>query len=157
MSTSLKNKFKNGFTLIELLVVISVLGILMGISLFGIQGARQSSRDSKRKADLETIRANLELYKADCNDYPAPVSNQVPSPLVGDNTPTTCAAANTYISAAPTDPLSTAGNYYRYFRGATNVTYELCTYLEGTTASVTCGGAVASCGTANCNYKVTNP
>lgn len=148
---------KNGFTLIELLVVISVIGILMGVSLFGIQGARESSRDSKRKADLETIRANLEIYKADCNDYPTPVSNQVPSPLVGDATPTTCAVANTYISSVPTDPLLSGGNFYRYVRGATNVTYELCAYLEGNTSSVTCGGAVTSCGTANCNYKVTNP
>lgn len=149
---------KNGFTLIELLVVISIIGILMGVSLFGIQGARESSRDSKRKADLEFIRAGLELYKADCNDYPPHNSSfQLNSTVVGDTTPTTCAAANTYISSTPTDPLTSSGNYYRYVRGATNVTYELCAYLEGGTASVTCGGAVASCGTTNCNYKVTNP
>ena len=42
-----------GFTLIELLVTISIIGILIGLSVFGLQGARQSARDAKRKADLD--------------------------------------------------------------------------------------------------------
>ena len=87
-----------GFTLIELLVVVSIIGILIALSIFGLQGARESSRDARRKADLETIRSGLEIYKADCNDYP-PASKVVGgSPLVGDGSPTSCAVTNTYIS-----------------------------------------------------------
>ncbi|MCK4588676.1 prepilin-type N-terminal cleavage/methylation domain-containing protein, partial [Candidatus Woesebacteria bacterium] len=61
---------KKGFTLIELLVVISIIGILLALSIFGLQGARKSARDSKRKADIELIRSGIEIYKADCNVYP---------------------------------------------------------------------------------------
>ncbi len=118
-------KLKTGFTLIELLVVISIIGVLMAISLFGFQGARESSRDARRKSDLEMIRSGLEIYKSDCNVYP-------PSPLgtslVGSGTPASCAVANTYISSVPKDPLDPTG-VYTYTRLTTS-TYSLCASLE---------------------------
>jgi prepilin-type N-terminal cleavage/methylation domain-containing protein len=115
-----------GFTLIELLVVISIIGILMAVSLFGLQGARESSRDARRKADLEMIRSGLEIYKSDCNIYPASLG----SPLIGSGSPTSCAVANTYISTVPSDPLSPA-RVYTYTRLTTS-TYTLCATLEQT-------------------------
>ena len=93
-------KLKTGFTLIELLVVISIIGILMAISLFGLQGARESSRDARRKSDLEMIRSGLEIYKSDCDIYPATLGTS----LVGSGSPTSCSIANTYISSVPLDP-----------------------------------------------------
>jgi type II secretion system protein G len=140
---------KRGFTLVELLVVISIIGILLALSVFGIQGSREASRDAKRKADLELVRSGLEIYKSDCGDYPAALS----SPLVGDGSPTSCAVANTYISSVPTDP-SSPGRSYRYSR-LTATTYEICTALEQGSGTVTCGGS-SNCGS-TCNYKVTNP
>lgn len=135
---------KNAFTLIELLVVISIIGILIGLSVFGLQGARQSSRDAKRKADLEQIRSGVEIYKADCDAYPlSPLS----SPLVGS-----CPTDNTYLSEIPTDPIGT--NSYLYY-SADGTTYQLCAALEQGSGSVTCGGS-SNCGE-TCNYKVTNP
>lgn len=113
-----------GFTLIELLVVISIIGILMAISLFGMQGARESSRDARRKSDLEMIRSGLEIYKSDCNIYPASLG----SSLVGSGSPTSCAVANTYISSVPKDPLDPA-RVYTYTRLTTS-TYTLCASLE---------------------------
>jgi len=143
---------KNGFTLIELLVVISIIAVLAGLSLFALQGARESARDARRKADLEQIRSAIELYKADCGDYPASLP-AVGSSLVGDGSPSACSASNTYIAAVPGDIIP--GRAYLYSRTAAT-TYELCASLEGGSGSVACGGS-SSCDTATCNYKVINP
>jgi len=115
---------KKGFTLIELLVVISIIGILIGISLFGMQGARESSRDARRKSDLEMIRSGLEIYKSDCNVY-------VPAPLSWGGLLTgSCPTANTYIATIPKDPLDPT-YVYTYAR-PTTTTYTLCATLEQT-------------------------
>jgi type II secretion system protein G len=136
-----------GFTLIELLVVISIIGILVGLSIFGLQSARESSRDGSRKADLELIRSGIEIYKADCNDYP--LTAELGTSLTGsETTGTTCLTSTIYIAEVPTDPLETQSYYY----SSDGVTYELCAALEGG-GDDTCGG---SCGE-TCNYQVVNP
>ena len=43
---------KSGFTLIELLVTMMIIGVLVSITTFGVRQAQQSTRDSRRKADL---------------------------------------------------------------------------------------------------------
>lgn len=146
--------------MIELLVVISIIGILVAVSIFGLQGAREASRDAKRKADLEQIRSGIEIYRADCNTYPvgsgnaSTVLNTSGGALRGNGSYVSCAATNTYMSQIPSDPVNPA-KIYLYSSAGT--TYEICASLEQvTTGSVTCGG-VSSCGSSNCNYKVTNP
>lgn len=144
--------FKRGFTLIELLVVMSVIGLLAAISIFATQGARESARDGKRKADLEQIRSVLELYRADCGSYPAPVGNVVPSPLTG---PGTCSpAGNTYANPVPQD---TSPRRYYYTR-PTTTTYFVCANLEKppnpTPAPI--GACGNNCG-GPCHYSVRNP
>ncbi|MEK7550714.1 MAG: prepilin-type N-terminal cleavage/methylation domain-containing protein [Patescibacteria group bacterium] len=148
----LKTKNYNGFTLIELLVAISIIGVLIGLSLIGLSGARESARDARRKTDIESIRSGLEMYKADCNNYPAsPLSTS----LIGDGTPSACAVANIYISSVPKDP---ADPTRTYFYSTTGTTHILCAALEqapvpamGITGCGSCGASVA------CNYKATNP
>lgn len=143
---------KKGFTLIELLVVISIIGVLIALSIFGLQGARQATRDGKRKADLELIRSGLEIYKSDCNDYP--LSLTAGAVLAGDGTPASCAVSNIYISAIPTDPID-PNRVYRYASDGT--TYELCSALEqGEDLTVFCG-ITSNCGDVECNYEVNNP
>jgi general secretion pathway protein G len=152
---------QSGFTLIELLVVISIIGVLMGLSIFGLQGARQASRDSKRKADLELLRSGIEIYRSDCSKYPSADPALSPSSalavsgtaLIGDNSSTACATTNVYISQIPLDPISPVSDYLYWSDG---VSYELCASLEQGGTTVTCGGSSA-CGGGTCNYKVTNP
>lgn len=155
MNKYFKNKLTKGFTLIELLVVISIIGVLMGLSLFGLQGAREASRDSRRKSDLELIRSGIEIYKSDCNVYPTGNGNPYTifsGVLKGDGSIVSCPITNTYISAVPQDPTYPTSNYYYLSDGTT---YELCTTLEQTpTTPATCSG---SCGGSACNYKVVNP
>lgn len=144
---------KKGFTLIELLVVISIIGILVGLSVFGLQGARKASRDAVRKADLEQLRSGLGMYKADCNAYPASLNLSTPTALKGDGSTTSCLVSNVYISATPVDPISASSYIYNSPDG---ITYSICASLEQGGTTVTCGGSSA-CGGATCNYKVTNP
>lgn len=141
---------KDGFTLIELLVVISIIGILIGLSIVGLQAARAGARDARRKADLEQIRSSIEIYKADCGVYPASLPS-AGSPLTG--TLASCSPqGSTYISSMPGDPTPAQKNYA--YNRLTNSTYTLCASLEqGSVGNiVNCG----SCGTA-CTYRVTNP
>lgn len=141
--------YKKAFTLIELLVVISIIGVLVAVSIFGLSGARESARDARRKSDLESIRAGLELYKSDCNTYPATLSTS----LVGTGTPTSCAIANTYISAVPVDPIS-ATRTYKFT--STGTSYILCAALENAPSPAMDVTGCGSC-TTTCNYKITNP
>jgi type II secretion system protein G len=66
---AIKSKNK-GFTLIELLVVISIIGLLAGMVLVSMSGARAKARDSRRKQDIRSIRMALELYYANNEKYP---------------------------------------------------------------------------------------
>jgi len=156
----MKNKKQNiGFTLIELLVVISIIGILIGLSIFGLQGARETSRDAKRKSDLEQIRSGIEIYKADCNAYPATLSPG--SPLTGDGSTPSCLTTNTYISSVPVDASSPSHDYNYSSDG---ITYTVCASLEqAPNPPFDSNGPIKNCtgcGSGNevsCNYVVTNP
>jgi prepilin-type N-terminal cleavage/methylation domain-containing protein len=65
-------KLLKGFTLVELLVVLSLIGILAGLLIVSLQSAKKSAMDARRKADLESIRLSLEIYKSSCGgSYPA--------------------------------------------------------------------------------------
>lgn len=156
--STVKVKNYEGFTLIELLVVIAIIGILIALSVFGLQGARQSSRDARRKADLEQIRSGLEIYKADCNSYPLSTGTGAFS-LPGSTTLTgTCPTSNTYISSVPQD--SIPGENYSY-KSTDGLKYYLCAALEQTPNPLPDTSNCASCtvngGATACNYVVTNP
>ena len=60
---------RKGFTLIELLVVIAIIGILSGIFMISLQGARKKAKDARIIADLAQVRVRAEtLYNG---SYPS--------------------------------------------------------------------------------------
>lgn len=141
---------RQGFTLIELLIVIAIIAILSALFVNYSSINIKRGRDAKRKADLESIRSGIEIYRADCNSYPStlPLSGALNGNGVG-----ACLSTNTYISNIPTDP--TADQAYVYSSDGT--TYEICASLEANPPpDVACGGSSA-CGTGICNYKVISP
>ena len=132
-------------------MTISVIGVLVSISVFGLQGARESARDSRRKADLETLRSAMELYRSDCGVYPPSVT--FGGTLNGLSGNSSC-QANTYLDQVPDDP----GDANYYYNRTSNTTYVLCASLE---ASTTTSGPVGSCGGCGsgypCEYAITDP
>lgn len=144
-----------GYTLIELMVVMSIIALLSAISIFALQGARRSSRDTQRKGDLEAIRSALELYKSDCGVYPNDSGGGDFNTLYGgddvfdtdDGTCTVTGNAREYLTNIPVDPQGVNAYYYH---NTSNFEYVLCATLEEPPATPqNCGGAE--------NYRVRNP
>jgi general secretion pathway protein G len=97
-------KQKRGFTLIELLVVITIIAVLSAVGMVMFTNAGKSSRDAKRKADLESIRQALVLYRSDNGCYPGSLNMSTGDPLI--------AGSASYISSPfPTDPRSPDQDY----------------------------------------------
>lgn len=138
-----------GFTLLEILVVFSIIGIVLSVSVGALISARKTSRDAKRKTDVEQLRGALELYKADNSDYPNTNGN-ISSSLVSLKT-----APNIYLVKLPLDPDTTRNYYYKYLSSSS---YALCAALENSSPGASDCSAANACGnTTPCNYEVNNP
>jgi general secretion pathway protein G len=61
-------KSKSGFTLVEILIVVVILGILAAIVIPQFTNASTEARENSLKADLQTMRSQIELYKIQHND-----------------------------------------------------------------------------------------
>jgi len=105
------------FTFIELLVVVTIIAILSAIGMVSFTNANRNARDAKRKADLESIRQALVLYRSDNSCYPTGTSDDSIDAVK-------TILLNGYISSPfPVDPQSTQGKKYTYSTsGAVTVT-----------------------------------
>lgn len=121
-------KSQLGFTLIELLVAATILGILTTIGMASYRIANQKARDGKRKADMEQVRAALEIYRTEEGVYPT------------QGTWTTMLAEiDDYLSAATiADPKPLPHPQYTYTPAGTGRTYTVCATLEGQTPAQYC-------------------
>ncbi len=123
-------KKKIGFTLIELMVVISIIALLVTAGAVIYSKILTNSRDAKRKADLETVKSALVLYRTDNGYYPPSIDWQSMAPI------------NNYLSV--TSMADPKGVPYTYnptptsCSGTTCKTFTVCTNLEGTTPSSYC-------------------
>jgi general secretion pathway protein G len=57
------NKKNSGFTLVEILIVVVILGILAAIVIPQFSQASTEARENRLRADLQTVRSQIELYK----------------------------------------------------------------------------------------------
>ena len=62
---------QSGFTLIELLVVISIISLLSGIVLGGLEVSKQKARGTQIIRTFKELQTALELYKSQIGEYPA--------------------------------------------------------------------------------------
>lgn len=60
-----------GMTLIELLVVISIIGVLAGLLLPALAGAKKKARETQARKDMADIKGAISVYQQDYNRLPA--------------------------------------------------------------------------------------
>lgn len=109
---------KKGFTLIELLVVISIVAVLAAIGITAFSQAQSTSRDGRRKGDIDSVAKALEgNFNASTGAYPA-------------------AVLDTWFASGsqPKDPATNAN--YTYNISSTNG-YCVCATLEKASGNAT--------------------
>ena len=90
---------RRGFTLIEILIVVVILGILAGIVIAQLVDVRVDADDAVVRAQLQTLRSQIELYKIKTGQEPNLVAKQWDDLLKGD-----------FIYAIPVNPLNNLSN-----------------------------------------------
>ncbi len=137
---------RKGFTLIEVLVVATIIGLLAAAGAASYTSLNKNSRNARRRADLENIRAAIEQYRSNSTTNVYPTAAAAPGMAFGTGSITD--GSNTYMSKIPKDPKDST---YLYYYTSSGSDYTLGAYLEGGAFSA-CSGS-PSCGTSiTCNY-----
>lgn len=99
----------------------TIVAILAAIGVVSYASANRNSRDARRLADVEQIRAALEMYRADQGSYPSTISFGGSLSLGG----------NVYMDPIPQDPKYPSYSYsYTYF--GSDDSYTLSIFSEKT-------------------------
>lgn len=61
---------QKAFTLVELLVAMAIIGVLLGLAIFGLSSAQRAQRDTERRAALQDINIGMQTYYETYNRYP---------------------------------------------------------------------------------------
>ncbi len=103
--------------MIELLVVATIMIVLTAVGLVSYTQVNQRARNSKRQADMETVRQALVLYRSDAGTYP-PTSDFS----------TLKSTLSTYLRSDINDPKNETPYLYAY--ESTGATFTLTAVLE---------------------------
>lgn len=96
---------KKAFTLVEILIVVLILGILAAIVIPQFTNAAEESKLSNLMSNLQSIRAQLELYKMHHNEaYPTNITKQLTSRTDSDGTINPSGAFGPYLHVFPANP-----------------------------------------------------
>lgn len=136
--------YSKSFTLIEILVVATIIGLLAAGGVVFYTSFSKEARDSRRKADIEQIRAALEMYRSN-----SATSAYPPNADCSELSDDLVTGPTKYIGKIPTDPVTSK---YVYYCNVSATTYTLGVYLEN--GSTNCGGDCDAVDTAQCKYTV---
>jgi len=135
--------------MIEILVVVTIIGILYGTAALTYSSLTRSSRDARRRADLEQIRAALEMYRSSettaNGQYPTFNASNCAN-LVTDITNFT-----NYLPIVPVDPKPGPPANFFYLCDSSPAGYTLYSTVESVDSAscgVDCGDGVP------CEYAV---
>ncbi|NQU76223.1 MAG: prepilin-type N-terminal cleavage/methylation domain-containing protein, partial [Planctomycetes bacterium] len=112
-----------GFTLVEILIVVIILGILAAIVIPQFSEASNEARQSSVRSDLQTVRAQIELYKIqhlDQDPQEQAVANgglgdsagfwgQMTNRTDADGTINAAGKLGPYLQQEPTNPFAAGG------------------------------------------------
>ncbi|KPJ71708.1 hypothetical protein AMJ50_01065 [Parcubacteria bacterium DG_74_3] len=98
--------YQKSFTLTEVLIVTSIIAIFTSFVFIAMSGTRAGSRDSKRVAEVDSIRTALEYYYYDNKEYPESLNWIKIEEDEDTNGPFTQVMKNPqYLPIIPRDPL----------------------------------------------------
>jgi len=99
------NRKQTAFTLVEILIVVIILTILAAIVVPTFTSASQDSKLSNLLSNLQSIRAQLELYKMHHNEmYPTNIDTQLTGKTDSDGTINASGAYGPYLHMFPANP-----------------------------------------------------
>ena len=98
LTLSPKTNIRKAFTLIEILIVVVILGILAAVVVPQFTNASEDANDAAVRTQLQTLRGQIELYRAQIGSDPTLIGNTGWSQLID----------NDYLMVAPINPLTSA-------------------------------------------------
>lgn len=159
MNTNFRKQFQSGFSLVELVLVIGLLGIFAVGGFGAYSNSQRNVRDTKRKADLESIKQALEQYKTAFGQYPSESTCDSSSGSFGGCTcvqaENSCSPLGTdwsgvssiatgliprFITDLPVDPKNTNKHFY-YYEPVCNESQTVC-------------GVNVTCSTGCCAFEI---
>jgi general secretion pathway protein G len=101
---------RRGFTLVELMIVIAILGLLAAIVMPRLTDASQQARQTGINAQLQTIRRQIELYKAQHEETIPDVTTSWDVMLQGVTVGNPPTEIGPYLQVTPLNPLNNRSN-----------------------------------------------